>query len=69
MSGTKEGGKKVAITNKVKHGSDFYKRIGKIGGQNGRGHAFGHGKVDPSIEGKKGGSVSIPYSVNPRKSR
>lgn len=35
MSGTKAGGLKAAATNKELHGSDFYARIGKKGGQNG----------------------------------
>lgn len=32
MSGTKAGGKKASITNKLLHGEDFYQRIGKKGG-------------------------------------
>lgn len=32
MSGTRSGGKKAAATNKEKHGEDFYKRIGTLGG-------------------------------------
>lgn len=33
MSGTKAGGLKCAATNKLKHGEDFYKRIGSKGGK------------------------------------
>lgn len=33
MSGTREGGLKCAATNKMKHGEDFYKRIGAKGGK------------------------------------
>ena len=33
MSGTREGGLKCAATNKLKHGEDFYKRIGSKGGK------------------------------------
>lgn len=33
MSGTREGGLKCAATNKLKHGDDFYKRIGAKGGK------------------------------------
>lgn len=40
---------------KEKYGDDFYVRIGKKGGQNGVGHMFGHGKVDPHEAGLKGG--------------
>lgn len=36
MSGTKEGGLKARITNKRRHGDDFYSKIGKIGGSHGR---------------------------------
>lgn len=34
------------------------KNIGTLGGQNGKGHEFGHGKVDPATAGSKGGSIS-----------
>lgn len=33
MSGTRAGGLKCADTNKLKHGEDFYKRIGSQGGK------------------------------------
>ena len=58
MAGSKEGGLKAAQTNKLKHGSDFYANIGKIGGQKGRGHTFAHGKISASEAGKKGGTIS-----------
>ena len=32
MPGTMQGGKKAAITNKDRHGADYYARIGKLGG-------------------------------------
>lgn len=35
MSGTLEGGKLAASTNKAKYGADFYKRIGAKGGKKG----------------------------------
>lgn len=35
MSGTRSGGIKAGKTNKAKYGSDYYKRIGSIGGKNG----------------------------------
>ena len=35
MAGTKAGGAKAALTNKKKHGDDFYARIGSKGGQAG----------------------------------
>lgn len=39
MSGTKEGGKKAAQTNLLKHGKDFYREIGRKGGK--KGHTGG----------------------------
>jgi hypothetical protein len=35
MSGTVEGGKAAAETNKNKYGADFYVKIGAIGGKKG----------------------------------
>ena len=32
MAGTKEGGRKAAATNKLRHGEGFYARIGAKGG-------------------------------------
>lgn len=40
MAGTKAGGLKAALTNKLKHGEDFYAKIGKKGGQNGNTGGF-----------------------------
>ena len=37
MPGTREGAAKTVLTNKKKHGEDFYKRIGSKGGANGKG--------------------------------
>ena len=59
MSGTKVGGIKAAQTNKLIHGKDFYKIIGKKGGQNG--HTGGFASMDPERVkecGRKGGSIS-----------
>lgn len=44
MSGTKEGGKKAAATNKLRNGEDFFARIGKKGGQNGHTGGFASDK-------------------------
>ena len=33
MGGTREGGKKAAITNRERHGKDYYKEIGYKGGK------------------------------------
>lgn len=57
MAGTITGGKKAAETNMRKHGVDFYKRIGAIGGK--RGHYGGFN--DPEVArraGTKGGRLS-----------
>lgn len=32
MAGNREGGEKAAATNKAKHGSDFYVKLGRKGG-------------------------------------
>ena len=58
MSGTKIGGLKTAATNKLRHGDDFYKRIGKIGGQNGHTGGFAANPELAKIAGAKGGSIS-----------
>lgn len=60
---TLEGGKKLRQTMIAKYGSlEAFKahmaEIGAIGGQNGTGHVFGHGAVDPSEAGRKGGMIS-----------
>lgn len=39
MAGTLAGGKAAGITNKLRHGDDYYKRIGAIGGK--KGHTGG----------------------------
>ena len=45
MSGTVIGGKKAAQSNMKKHGKDFYKNIGKIGGKKSRNGGFASDKV------------------------
>lgn len=40
MSGTKAGGLKAKLTNLERHGENFYKNIGKIGGKNGHTGGF-----------------------------
>jgi general stress protein YciG len=58
-----EGGKNMRQTMIQKYGSEeawreFMRSIGTIGGKNGTGHVFGHGKVDPRVIGAKGGRIS-----------
>ena len=58
MAGTKAGGMKAAATNKAKHGSDFYAKIGKKGGQLGRTGGFAANPELARIAGAKGGRIS-----------
>ncbi len=58
MSGTKAGGLKAVATNKARHGEDFYRNIGRIGGQNGHTGGFAANLALARKAGKKGGSVS-----------
>lgn len=67
MSGTIEGGKKAAKTNKERHGERFYAEIGAIGGKLGHTGGFASTKVDEKgltgkdrarIYGAKGGRIS-----------
>lgn len=48
MAGTPKGGRLAAQKNKQKHGSDFYARIGRLGGKRGTTGGFAAGK-----EGRK----------------
>lgn len=67
MVGTKAGGMKAAQTNKLKHGEDFYSRIGKQGGMNSHTGGFASdvvgedgltGRERARIAGAKGGRIS-----------
>lgn len=58
MSGTKAGGLKASITNIKLHGSDFYKRIGAIGGKNGHTGGFASNRELAREAGRKGGKAS-----------
>ena len=66
MSGTKAGGIKAALTNKMIHGEDFYRRIGQKGGRNGHTGGFASsivgedgltGPQRAKIAGAKGGHI------------
>lgn len=62
MGGTLEGGRKAARTNKQIHGEDFYKKIGAIGGRNGRTGGFAYSKAHGldwhKTAGASGGRIS-----------
>jgi len=61
MAGTAKGGRLAAEKNKKKHGADFYKRIGAMGGRRGNtgGFAAGEeGRKRASYWGAIGGSIS-----------
>lgn len=59
MSGTKVGGLKASVTNKEKHGKDFYQRIGRKGGKKcGIKKGFALNPQLASIAGRKGGRIS-----------
>ncbi|OGL26640.1 hypothetical protein A3E49_00015 [Candidatus Saccharibacteria bacterium RIFCSPHIGHO2_12_FULL_49_19] len=58
MAGTQAGGAKAAATNKAKYGSDFYARIGAMGGKVGRTGGFYANRELARSAGAKGGRIS-----------
>jgi general stress protein YciG len=58
MAGTKVGGIAAAKTNKAKYGSDFYSKIGSIGGKKGHTGGFAANRELARIAGAKGGRIS-----------
>lgn len=58
MAGTKTGGAKAAATNRAKYGSDFYARIGAMGGKVGRTGGFYANRELARVAGAKGGRIS-----------
>lgn len=58
MAGTIEGGQAAAATNKSKYGSDFYAKIGAMGGKKGHTGGFYANRELARIAGAKGGRVS-----------
>ena len=66
MAGTKEGGKKAAITNKKKYGDNFYAIMGAKGGRNGHTGGFAANPKLAQEAGRKGGKISRrgPSKIN-----
>ena len=58
MSGTIKGGKKASATNKERHGSDFYTRIGSKGGKWCGPKGFALDPERAKTAGRKGGLIS-----------
>jgi hypothetical protein len=58
MAGTVAGGKAAASTNKAKYGSDFYAKIGSIGGRKGHTGGFYANRELARLAGAKGGRIS-----------
>jgi len=57
MGGNRTGGLKAAATN-MKNDPDFYKKIGAIGGKNGKTGGFYANRELARIAGARGGRVS-----------
>lgn len=58
MAGTREGGLKAYKTNIERHGKDFFRIIGKKGGENGHTSGFAANPELAKIAGAKGGRIS-----------
>lgn len=58
MAGTKSGGKLAAETNRKKHGADFYRIIGAMGGKKGTTGGFYANRELAREAGRKGGTIS-----------
>ena len=58
MAGTRRGGHKAAVTNKMRYGAAFYEAIGRMGGRKSRGGGFAKNPDLARIAGQKGGKAS-----------
>lgn len=58
MAGTKDGGIKASNTTKARHGEDFHKRVGAIGGKRGTTGGFWADRDLARRAGAKGGRIS-----------
>lgn len=58
ISGTLQGGKRAAQTNKARHGEDYYKELGRLGGSKKVPKGFAVNRELARIAGAKGGRNS-----------
>lgn len=58
MAGTKKGGQKAAATNLLRYGPNFYREVGKLGGEVSRGGGFAKDPVLAREAGRRGGLAS-----------
>jgi uncharacterized protein len=58
MSGTVNGGKQAAQTNKKRYGKEFYASIGRKGGTISRGGGFAANRELARLAGSRGGKIS-----------
>lgn len=58
MAGTKAGGLKASATTQKRFGKDFYRAIGRRGGQNGHSGGFANNPALARAAGAKGGRRS-----------
>lgn len=58
MAGTREGGRKAAMTNKQRYGMNFYETIGAAGGRKSTGGGFAKNRELAKVAGQKGGRAS-----------
>ena len=66
MSQTKAGAKKARATMMEKYGKDYYKEIGKVGGQNGNTGGFYKNSEAAREAGRKGGLKSKRGPAKPK---
>lgn len=69
MAGTKIGAKKASNTMKKRYGDDYYRRIGKVGGQNGRTGGFYANREVARSAGAKGGRISDRSGIKNKNKR
>jgi general stress protein YciG len=58
VSGTIDGSRRAAETSKARHGADWFKRIGQLGGQISRGGGFAKNPELARTAGSKGGKAT-----------